>query len=65
MTKEKCSNCLSYNQDQGTCENSRINDIEYNVCVCSNTVDFSDYCYKQDDKVLVGKLYWCELYQAV
>jgi len=63
MTKEKCANCLSYNKDQGTCDNSRINDIEYNVC--AGTMDFSDYCYKQEDKVLVGKLYWCELYQSV
>ena len=63
MTKEMCSNCSSYNSNLGTCENSKINDIEYNVC--SGSMDFKDYCYKQEDKVLVGKLYWCELYQAV
>ena len=63
MTKEKCSNCLSYNQDQGTCENSKINDIEYNVC--SGTMDFKDYHCKNEGVNLVGKLYLCELYQAV
>ena len=63
MTKKVCYKCSSYNSNLGTCENSKINDIEYNVC--SGTMDFSDYCYKQDDKVLVGKIYWCELYQAV
>jgi hypothetical protein len=61
--KVQCSKCSWYNNDQGTCLNEELQNLEYKYS--SGTDDFMDYHNKKDSVSYVGAKFKCELFLVV